>query len=724
MIRHIPEGIFPFEDCGYARKPCLPFVGQAVALDCLCGDGVPRLEIRGAAADVRPPVPCGESRWRFELAPFRAPVSFAYRFVCGHEQTAWFQADVLREAVVSKPIETGSGWLRLDERVYLHFALTGAAFTSWLSDRPAAAAGDAPSAWRLEMDGQSLWRLRRGDETPVACREIRLGLRADGSAAWQEMALDSTHRHVWGTGERFDSVDQQGMGACGKVVEHFTRQGAWSYLPTPFFMTDAGFGFYRDAGCDVAMRFSGQIRIASQVIPGRRDTWLLGAPAAQLAAYIQLTGAPTLPPEWAFGLWISANGWRCDADVDEQLEALKKYDCPASVLVLEAWSDESTFYRWSEAWEAPRRMIEKVRRAGLHLVLWQIPVLKALGDCPYPEAAKRDRDEAVSKGFVVRRADGSPYVIPEKWFAGSLLPDFTNSEACAWWFGKREHLLQEGAEGFKTDGGEFLFGSDICLHDGTPGIEAHNVYAMQYLRAYHAWMRRQGVRGVLFSRAGYAGAQTVPIHWAGDQLSTWDELRAQLTAGLSAGLSGVIFWGFDIGGFAGELPEAELYLRATAMACFAPVMQWHAEPRSGQFYATHDPAFNNDRSPWNLARQQSAPEIIEIACAFARLRERLRPYLWAEAQACVRNARPMMAHLCLDFPSDRRALGCNDEYMLGRRYLVAPVVQKGARGRAVYLPQGKWRHFFTNEIVAGGIAREFDCALTEALVFERLETNG
>lgn len=150
-------------------------------------------------------------------------------------------------------------------------------------------------------------------------------------------------------------------------------------------------------------------------------------------------------------------------------------------------------------------------------------------------------------------------------------------------------------------------------------------------------------------------------------------------------------------------------------------MQWHAEPRSGQFYATHDRAYNNDRNPWNLAEKQNAPEIIEIASAFARLRERLRPYLWEEAQYCVRHGRPMMAQLCLDFPDDPRALDCDDQFMLGRRYLVAPILQKGAHSRTVYLPEGKWRHFFTGERLTGGCEHLLDCPLTEALVFERLE---
>ena len=128
---------------------------------------------------------------------------------------------------------------------------------------------------------------------------------------------------------------------------------------------------------------------------------------------------------------------------------------------------------------------------GLHLILWQIPVLKALNDCPDAEPVRQDWEEAIARGYVVRHTDGSPYVIPDKWFAGSLLPDFTNPEACRWWFDKRRPLLEMGVEGFKTDGGEFLFGSDVRLADGTPGVEAHNRYPMQYEKAYHDWLQVQ-----------------------------------------------------------------------------------------------------------------------------------------------------------------------------------------------------------------------------------------
>ena len=721
MIRHVPEGIVPFDDCDYKRTPCYPFIGQPITIDCLCDTGVPVLEFRGLQEKPPRASSLGHDCWRFMIPAFRETVTFSYRFVCGQDHSPWFDLDILKKLSFSSSLESGSGWIKLIDGVFLNFDFFDSSFSVSMGNTPIENKTPFPAPWQLEIGKSRLWRLLNEAKPTLECREISIGLRADGSFAWQEIILEGAQRHIWGTGERFDSVDQQGKGSCGQVVEHFTQQGPWTYLPTPFFITDAGFGYYRNTGCNVQMTFGTDVRLASVILPGQRDTWILGAPSDQLAAYIRLTGAPALPPEWAFGLWISANGWCCDADVEEQLNAIKKYNCPASVMVLEAWSDESTFYRWSDAWKNPLEMVKKVRDAGLHLVLWQIPVIKAIKDSPDREAVCRDRAVAISKGWVVNHTDGSPYVIPERWFEGSLLPDFTNPEACDWWFSKREHLLLAGVEGFKTDGGEFLFGSDIRLRDGTHGQEAHNLYPMQYTRAYHDWMKRQGIEGVTFSRAGYAGAQTVPIHWAGDQLSTWRELEAQLNAGISAGLSGIIFWGFDIGGFAGELPDAELYLRATAFSCFCPVMQWHAEPRNGQFYATHNQAFNNDRSPWNLAEKNNDPTIIEIACFFARLREKLRPYLWEEAQYCTQHARPMMAHLCLDYPEDRRALDCNDQYMLGRRFMVAPIVKEEAEGRTVYFPEGTWQHYFTKEIYSGCTDRFLKCPLNEALVFEKLE---
>lgn len=535
-------------------------------------------------------------------------------------------------------------------------------------------------------------------------------------------------RHIWGTGERYHAVDLRGSLSAGLVTEKFTRQGEQTYLPVPFFMTEQHLGCLVDSSIPVGMDFRDGFSLEKKVRGNTllHEIWFFGAPQAILEQFILRTGSPVLPPDWAFGVWISANGWNSDAEVDAQLNALKRYDYPADVMVLEAWSDERTFYRWNDAahWNNPRETVRRIREAGLHLILWQIPVIKREHDGAPGAQLLADEREAIEKKLCILREDGSPYRIPEGvWFSGSLLPDFTNPETLSWWFEKRRYLLDMGVEGFKTDGGEFLLEDTAVLHDGSRGLEAHNRYPGQYIAAYHRFMEKNGVRGITFSRADSVGAQTRPIHWAGDQLSTWDELRSQLRAGISAGLSGILFWSFDIGGFAGELPDAELYLRATALGCFCPVMQWHAEPRSGQFYATHEDGFNNDRSPWNLAEKLQDPRVLEISVRFARLRKKLQPYLIREAAWCAEHGRPLMAHLCLDFPEDEHACACADQYMLGRDLLVCPILEEGACSRRVWLPQGTWRHYFTGETHAGGQYREFAGPLDQAIALERVKEN-
>ena len=531
-------------------------------------------------------------------------------------------------------------------------------------------------------------------------------------------------RYIWGTGERYHQVNQQGSHTSGSVTEQFTQQGEKTYLPVPFFMTEQGVGFFRNSSAAAEMDFRDGFTVSQETCGGLLlwDIWFFGNPSAILKQFIQYTGEPVMPPEWAFGVWISANGWNSDTDVEEQLTLLKQHDYPADVMVLEAWSDERTFYRWNDSqhWTDPEKTVKSIRDAGLHLILWQIPVIKCEKDGDPGEQLLKDEQEAIERGLCVKRGDGTPYRIPEGlWFSGSLLPDFTNPETVSWWFEKRKYLLDMGVEGFKTDGGEFLYDPSVRLHNGMTGIEAHNLFPGQYIAAYHEFMKQNGRPGLTFSRADYTGVQTRPLCWAGDQLSTWSELQSQLTAGISAGLSGILFWGFDIGGFAGELPSAELYLRATALGCFSPVMQWHAEPRSGQFYATHEDGFNNDRSPWNLAEKLNDPGILQTGIAFAKLRKRLQPYLIREAKHCVSARRPMMSHLCIDYPEDQNACACDDQYMLGRDLLVCPVIQEGQTERKLWLPRGKWKHIFTGKEYSGDRYLILECPLNETIALER-----
>lgn len=257
------------------------------------------------------------------------------------------------------------------------------------------------------------------------------------------------------------------------------------------------------------------------------------------------------------------------------------------------------------------------------------------------------------------------------------------------------YLLEMGVDGFKTDGGEFVYREDLRFHDGSTGREGVNRYARDYEQSYRRFL---GESRILFSRAGFTGQHTVPLHWAGDQQSQNSELKSALRAGLSAAASGILFWGFDLAGFAGPLPTPDLYRRATQMACFCPVMQWHSEPDGGQFKELMPGGEgNNERSPWNMAAAYNAPAFMEEMRFWYRLREKLRPYIWQTAQKSAEESRPLMRPLVYEWPDDPNAIDCEDEYLFGDALLVAPLLEENAEDRTVYLPDGQWIDFFTRK---------------------------
>ncbi len=537
------------------------------------------------------------------------------------------------------------------------------------------------------------------------------GLEAARSPGGIRWTFRTAARRVFGLGERFDAVDQKGRVVEAVVEEKFTEQGPLSYYPVPFFFTELGFsmeveGSYPvvfDFGAAEADLFTVDIRCGDEEPPALVVRF--GSPAALVASFVRSTGLPCLPPQWTLGPWISANRWNSRAILMEQVDRMEELGIPATVVVLEAWSDEGGFFAWNDGglWPDPAGMIAELGRRGLRLVLWQVPVCKRLADCPEGAASEREGRalaEAEAEGYLVRRADGSVYAIPEgRWFGGSPIPDFTDPAACDWYFSKRRHLLDQGVAGFKTDGGEFVHDDSLRFHDGRTGRAMRSGYTASYLEAYGRFV---GADRVLFSRAGWTGSGRWSLHWAGDQKSSWPELRAQLAAGLSAGLSGIAFWTFDIGGFAGALPDAELYLRSFAFAVFAPLMQWHSEPVYGQFADIMKGSGGiNDRSPWNIGTATGDGRVVPACRALSRLRMALLPYLALCARRTVATGLPVMRHLVLDFPDDPRAAAVCDEYLLGDSLLVAPVVERGATGRSVYFPTGRWIDISDGTVLEG-----------------------
>lgn len=578
--------------------------------------------------------------------------------------------------------------------------------------------------------------------TGGAALPLQLGAASLTAISWLEdrsgivREISATIAHPpcgwFGFGERYNALNQAGHRVDQFVYNQYKEQGLRTYMPMPVGYTDAGFGLHlaTDSYSWFDLAIAGETRLGVEAGQLAIDL-LTGSVAEQVSQFMALTGDPEPVPSWALGPWMSSNNWDSEAEVRKQVALTLEHEIPATVLVIEAWSDEATFYIFNDAqyaekpgseafsygdfrfpawgrWPDPKGLAEHLHDNHLRLILWQIPIIKQSAALKHLQK-RNDESHFFAEGYGVKHPDGTPLRLPEGWFKDSLLMDFTNPAGAEWWFSKRQYLIDElGVDGFKTDGGEMVWGKDLVFADGTTGLENRNTYPRDYISAYYRFAQQNG--GICFSRAGYTGAQTFPAHWAGDERSTWDAFKRSILAGLSAGMSGAIFWGWDLGGFSGEVPSAELYVRSAAMACFCPIMQYHAESKA---------EFNQDRTPWNIAERSGDQRALTGYRFYANLRMSLLPYIEREAAWCVADKQPLMRAMLLDFPGDAEATPLWDQYLFGRDLLVAPIIREGETAREVYLPCGRWWHLFENRWYDGEQRHQVSAALEQIPVFLR-----
>lgn len=531
-------------------------------------------------------------------------------------------------------------------------------------------------------------------------------------------------QHFVGLGERFHAVDQKGEKVDAIVYEEYKGQGHRTYLPTPFVNVIGGnYGFHVATSRHCRFDF-GKTNPSELIVEvlwngkpnGLKINFYEGSPSEVLNQYLLEVGKPNQPPSWIFKLWLSSNEWNTQERVNREVSQAKEAGIQAGVLVIEAWSDESTFtvfrdakyqvtdgkdglksrdisYPADGAWPNPKGMIESLHNDGIKILLWQIPVLK---ECSLPESqAQINWNYAIQNRMVIENEDGSSYRVPGFWFQNGLLPDLTDSRVREWWTNQREYLVKElGVDGFKTDGGEHPWSPSIRYLDGETGDVKNNLFAKFYSQAFHELMIRNGKSAVTFSRAGFTGSQAFPTFWAGDENSTWKAFKASIIAGITASASGFFHWGWDIGGFSGEIPTPELYLRSAAMSIFTPIMQIHSE-------FNHHRIPSNDRTPWNIAQRYSNPEILEYFKRYTDLRNKLIPYIESESQIAIDTGRPLMAGLFFDFSDDKEIWKTPTQFMFGRFLLVAPVTDEGLEEIPIYLPKGRWIDVWTGHIYDG-----------------------
>ncbi len=580
-----------------------------------------------------------------------------------------------------------------------------------------------------------------------------LGWASDGSTTVSKIEdhwLTPTGERIEGLGERYDQTNQRGNDVHNYVYNQYQDQGPTkrTYLSVPFFTNSAGYGIYvpstRYSQFNLGTTRTDMAGFTVDTGGAATSTmdyyFFTGTPAEILDAYTATTARPKLPPKWAFGLWMSANEWNTQAEVNTELANVTSSGIPHSAMVLEQWSDEATFYLWHGAtytpkpgsgaltyadmtfpaggeWTDPKAMVTAAHNQNIKMVLWQIPVLKESFDtnpATAPQQHLNDRTYAAAQGYLVGDGAGAPYRIPTgQWFGDSTVPDFTNTAATNWWMSKRSYLFDDlGIDGLKTDGSEALFGRNLTVSDGRKGDEMHNAYPNEYTRAYSNFLQtKTGGNGALFSRAGTSGAQGNSIFWAGDQASTFSAFQQAVKAGISAGQSGVPFWAWDMAGFTGTFPSSELYLRSAAQATFSPIMQYHSEKSN--------PSTSEARTPWNVQARTGDTSVLTTFKKFANTRMNLVPYLYTEAKNAADTGLPMMQAMGIQYPSDATAGAQDQQYMFGRQLLVAPITNQGATSKDVYLPAGEWYDFWNGGRAIGAGTKTYNAGTDSIPVFAK-----
>ena len=270
------------------------------------------------------------------------------------------------------------------------------------------------------------------------------------------------HDHVVGFGERFHSVDQRGEFVDAVVYEEYKGQGHRTYLPAPFGMViGSNYGFYLDTAnpsrYDVGVTNSDRLLIEVDIAPEQTSCEIkvyMGTPSTILGQYMSEFELPKVPPSWIYKLWASSNEWNTQTRVEKEIETSIAHGIELGAIVIEAWSDESTFavfrdaqykpndgskglragelsYPADGAWPNPQKMINDLHDKDMKLILWQIPVIPDQGK-PGSQG-EAIWNYALKNSLVIKNGEGKPYRVRGFWFHDGLLPDLTDSKVRKWW---------------------------------------------------------------------------------------------------------------------------------------------------------------------------------------------------------------------------------------------------------------------------------------------------
>ena len=550
---------------------------------------------------------------------------------------------------------------------------------------------------------------------------------------WRFRVTDSAN--FYGLGEHFDTLNHAHSIVRNVSMDNGNRKGSSAYKVIPYFMSTTGYGLWLDTTGEATfdMNASNRDEVIIDAATNRLRILLFTGTNAEagrfpaiLTAFTALESPqrPILPPYWAFAPWQARDYHQNQAQVLEDIDKTRELGLPASVILIDSpWTDAYNSYKFNpKQFDDAPGMIKHLHEAGYKLVLWHTSWINSKSNPPHEAGfeGKMDEkspnyDEAAGNGYFVKTPDGKPWV--GTWWKGQgSLIDFTYPNAKLWWQNQVRQAITAGADGFKDDDAEgaFFGGSgDVKFHDGTDPRVMRNRYGTLYNNAMEELIQKDlKGNGVLFARSVTTGANGIGFLWGGDNEASFSPdngLPTVVTAGISAGLSGMPLWGADIGGYLGQpdTPNTLLLQRWTEFAAFSPMMEVMS---------------SKNIVPWTFDKNSPhGTPALDTYKKFVILHMSLFPYRYAAAQYAAKTGIPLLRALVLDYQDDPRARTIKDEYLFGPDLLVAPVIDENT-SRVVYVPAGDWINLFTGDAITGPATVVAKAAPDEIPVYARRGT--
>ncbi|MCW0484535.1 TIM-barrel domain-containing protein [Gaoshiqia sediminis] len=434
-----------------------------------------------------------------------------------------------------------------------------------------------------------------------------------------------------------------------------------------------------------------------------------------IKGYRTLTGKSQIMPKWAMGYWQSRERYKTQDEILDVLKEFRKRKIPIDNIVLD-WN----YWRESE-WGShefdekrfpnPKEMVDSIHAMNAKMMISVWPKFYVT------TAHFKEFDE---KGWMYQQAvkdSVRDWVGPG--YVGSFYDAYSAGARKLFWKQMYEKLYPLGIDAWWMDASEpnvldctdMEYRKSLCGPTALgPSAEYFNTYALMNAEAIYNGQRSvaPNKRVFLLTRSGFAGLQRYSTAtWSGDIGTRWEDMKAQISAGLNFSISGVPYWTMDIGGFcvedryvAGQMEYnksgkenadykewRELNTRWYQFGAFAPLYRSH-----GQFPF---------REVWNIAPK--GHPAYESITYYTDLRYRLMPYIYSLAGMTYFNDYTIMRPLVMDFSFDKRVENIGDQYMFGPSFMVCPIYRYEDRQRDVYFPNnGGWYNFYSGEYIAGG----------------------